>query len=167
MQEFSIQRTTRKCHKADRLFQPGERYYSVVLQRGSELARQDFSKEHWVGPPEKSVGWWISQMPAKQKGKLTLAPSHVLLDALESLCELPQESDLAYLLAVLLVRRRILSEKLESAHSQFTECDPNQTHLQLTYTPERREFSIPVHMPPPERAEYLQQKLVELLYRET
>ncbi len=161
MQEFSIQRSSRKCHKGDRPFEPGERYYSAVLQRGSELVRQDFSKEHWQGPPEKTVGWWVSQMPAKRTGKLTLAPTLVLLDALEKLCELPEDSDLAYLLAVLLIRRRLLTEQqIEPA-----EDDPN--HLHLNHPSNGREFLVPVSMPTSDRVETLHQKLIELLYCET
>lgn len=161
MQEFSIHRSSRKCHKGDRPFEPGERYYSAVLQRGSELVRQDFSKEHWHGPPEKTVGWWVNQMPAKRTGKRTLAPTMVLLDALEKLCEQPEDSDLAYLLAVLLIRRRLLTEQqIEPA-----EDDPN--HLHLNHSSNGREFLVPVSMPTPDRVETLHQKLIELLYRET
>ncbi len=161
MQEFSIQRSSRKCHKGDRPFEPGERYYSAVLQRGSELVRQDFSKEHWPGPLEKTVGWWVSQMPAKRTGKLTLAPTLVLLDALEKLCELPEDSDLAYLLAVLLIRRRLLTEQ----QIEPTEDDPS--HLHLNHPANGREFLVPVSMPTSDRVETLHQKLIELLYCET
>ena len=161
MQEFTIQRSSRKCHKGDRPFEPGERYYSAVLQRGSELIRQDFSKDHWQGPPDKTVGWWVSHMPAKRTGKLTLAPTLVLLDALEKLCEQPEEGDLAYLLAVLMIRRRLLVEQ----PSDPTENEP--THLQLTYSANGREFLVPIHTPTSDRVESLHQKLIELLYCET
>ena len=161
MQEFSIQRSLRKCHKGDRPFESGERYYSVVLQRGSELVRQDFSKEHWQGLPEKAVGWWVSQMPAKRTGKLTLAPTLVLLDALEKLCEQPDNGDLAYLLAVLLIRRRLLTEQT----SEQAEGEPS--HLQLTHSVNGREFLVPINMPNPDHIENLHQKLIVLLYCET
>jgi hypothetical protein len=160
MQEFTIQRSSRKCHTGDRPFEPGERYYSVVLERGRELIRQDFSKEHWHGPPEKTVGWWVSQMPAKRTGKLTLAPTLVLLDALEKLCEQPGEGDLAYLLAVLLMRRRLLTE-LPSDSSQ-----EEPSHLQLTQPSNGREFLVPAQTPTSDRVPKLHQKLIELLYCE-
>lgn len=161
MQEYTIQRSTRRCHQGDRPFEPGERYFSVVLQRGSELVRHDYSKEHWQGPPEKAVGWWISQMPAKRTGKLILAPTLVLLDALEKLSEQPDAGDLAYLLAVLLIRRRLLSED----PTDTPEDEPS--HLHLTHSSNGREFVVPVHTPTPDRAEYLHQKLIDLLYCET
>ena len=161
MQEFTIQRSSRKCHKGDRPFEPGERYYSAVLERGSELVRLDFSKEHWQGPPEKTVGWWVSQMPAKRTGKLTLAPTGVLLDALEKLCEQPDDRDLAYLLAVLLIRRRLLSEQPNDSSEN------EASHLHLTHSSSGREIVVPVQIPTPERTESLHQKLIELLYCET
>ena len=161
MQEFTIQRSSRKCHKGDRQFEPGERYYSVVLQRGSELVRQDFSQENWQGPPEKTVGWWASQMPAKKTGRRSLAPTHVLLDALEKLCEQPEEGDLAYLLAVLMIRRRLLAER----PSEPSENEPS--HLQLTYSANGRDFQVPIHSPTSNRVESLHQRLIELLYCET
>ncbi len=161
MQEFTIQRSSRKCHKGDRPFKPGERYYSVVLQRGSELVRQDFGKENWQGPPDKTVGWWVSQMPAKQTGKLTLAPTIVLLDALEKLCDQPEDADLAYLLAVLLIRRRLLVEQPSDS------LDDEPMFLHLTYSPSVREFAVPVHTPTSDRVEQLHQKLIDLLYCES
>ncbi|MCY2985721.1 MAG: hypothetical protein NTY15_19015 [Planctomycetota bacterium] len=161
MQEFTIQRSSRKCHKGERPFEPGERYYSVVLERGSELVRQDFSKEHWHGPPEKTVGWWVSQMPAKRTGKLTLAPTLVLLDALEKLCEQPEDGDLAYLLAVLLIRRRLLTELPNDGS------DDEPSHLQLIYPTNGREFLVPAQTPTSDRVTFLHQKLIDLLYCET
>jgi hypothetical protein len=100
-------------------------------------------------------------MPAKRTGKLTLAPTIVLLDALEKLCEQPEDSDLAYLLAVLLIRRRLLTEQ----QIEPTEDDPN--HLRLNHPSNGREFLVPVSMPTPDRVETLHQKLIELLYCES
>ncbi len=161
MQEFSIQRSSRKCNKGDRPFEPGERYYSAVLERGRELVRQDFSREHWQGPPENTVGWWVSQMPAKRTGSLTLAPTLVLFDALEKLCEHPEDSDLAYLLAVLLIRRRLLTEHPVDPAEDYP------THLQLNHSSSGREFLVPVSIPTQDRVETLHQKLIDLLYCET
>jgi hypothetical protein len=158
MQEYTIHRSTRKCHMENRAFEPSERYFSIVLQKGGELVRQDFSKHAWNGPPENTVGWWASEMPAKRSGKLTLAPSPVLLDSLEKLCEKTGDEDLAYLLALLLVRRKILTEV------PAEQLDEDATHLHLTHGVGGREFLVPIHPPNPDRADFLQSKLVDLLY---
>jgi hypothetical protein len=161
MQEYTIQRSTRKCHQENRSFEPNERYYSLVFQKGSELVRQDIGKEHWHGPPENTVGWWVSHMPAKRTGKLTLAPTYILLDALEKLGEQPENGDLAYLLAILLVRRRILTEPTGDSLGE------DASHLHLVQPGDGREFVIPIHQPDASRAEYLHQKLVDLLYSDS
>jgi len=90
-----------------------------------------------------------------------LAPTLVLLDALEKLCEQPEEADLAYLLAVLLIRRRLLTE----LPSDSSDEEPN--HLQLTYLSNGREFLVPAQTPTSDRALHLHQKLIDLLYCET
>ena len=100
-------------------------------------------------------------MPAKRTGKLTLAPALVLLDALEKLCEQPEEGDLAYLLAVLLIRRRLLTELPSDSSVE------EPTHLQLTYPSNGREFLVPAQTPTSDRALQLHQKLIDLLYCET
>ncbi|MCF7960042.1 MAG: hypothetical protein K9M08_04810 [Pirellula sp.] len=161
MQEYTIQRSARRCHKANRPFEPNERYYSVVLQKGSELVRLDLSKEHWNGPLEGTVGWWASQMPAKPTGKLALAPTQVLLDALERLCEQPEDCELAYLLSLLLIRRRILTEQDDNVPSD------EDTYLHLHHGQHGRTFTVQICHPDSESAAHLQQKLIELLYSES
>jgi len=132
-----------------------------VLQKGGELVRQDYGDGHWIGPPEGAVGWWVSQMPAKKTGKLTSAPTHVLLDTLERLCESPDDTELAFVLALLLVRRRALSD-LDS--ESLGDEDP---FLHLHASQDSREFTVRVCQPTQERAEKLQQLLIELLYCES
>ena len=161
MQDYAIHRSSRKCHKDHRPFETSERYYSVVLQKGGELVRQDYGDGHWIGPPEGAVGWWVSQMPAKKTGKLTSAPTHVLLDTLERLCESPDDTELAFVLALLLVRRRALSD-LDS--ESLGDEDP---FLHLHASQDSREFTVRVCQPTQERAEKLQQLLIELLYCES
>lgn len=160
MQEYTIQRSTRKCHVVQRPFEPEERYFSAVLQQGGELIRRDYSQDQWHGPPPESIGWWVSRMPAKKTGKMTLAPTSVLLDTLEQLCESPDQRHLAYLLAILLMRRRILTE-CEDRN------DDQSTPLHLVHGNTEREFFVPILVPDSDLAEQLQQKLVELLYCET
>ena len=108
MQEYTIQRSNRRCHVSDREFVPGESYYSALIAQGSSLLRQDFSEEIWErNRPGGVVGWWVSTVPQKRLGRPKPAPVHVLLAALEVLLEDPLKGELAYLLTLLLIRRRV------------------------------------------------------------
>lgn len=166
MQEYTIQRSNRRCQETDRVFEPGEHYYSAVLERGSSLVRQDFSKEVWAGPPQQAIGWWVCQVPSKNPGKPKLAPTHVLLATLEALLDDPSKAELAYLLCLLLIRRRILTEptsiKLES------ESQPEDSLvLHLTHTPTNRDFNVPVCHLDLQESEQLQSELNQLLFSES
>lgn len=90
-----------------------------------------------------------------------MAPTLVLLDALEKLCEQPEDGDLAYLLAVLLIRRRLLTELPNDGS------DDEPSHLQLIYPTNGREFLVPAQTPTSDRVTFLHQKLIDLLYCET
>ncbi len=166
MQEYTIQRSNRRCQQTDRVFAPGERYYSAVVTQGSSLIRQDFSKEAWAGPPQQTVGWWTCQVPTTNPGKPKLAPTHVLLATLEALLDDPSKAELAYLLCLLLVRRRILTEppkvKLEEEDSS-----EDSLVLHLTHTPTNRDFIVPVCHLDLQESEHLQSELNQLLFSES
>ena len=106
--DFEIQRCTRHCSKTGRKLEPGETFYSILEVRGADVVRGDFSEEAWEGPPEGILGWWKSHMPDQNANRPTWAPNDVMLDLFEDLAEQPAGEDLRYVLALLLVRRRVL-----------------------------------------------------------
>lgn len=165
MQEYSIHRSQRRCQQTDRAFAPGESYYSVVLARGSELVRLDLSRDVWTGPPVGTVGWWLSRMPTKALGKPTPAPASVLIQALETLVEDPSQQELAYLLALTLVRRRILIER-DSGIQESDESPSPHPFLHLTHNATNRDFDIPICEPAADQLDLLQAALTELLFCE-
>jgi len=166
MQEYTIHRSNRRCQVTDRVFAPGEVYYSAVVAQGSSLQRQDFSHEAWVGPPQQTVGWWTCQVPAKSPGKPKPAPSHVLLATLEALLEDPSKSELAYLLCLLLVRRRILCEPT-SVKLEWEEPSDETMVLHLTHTPTNRDFMVPVCHLDLHESQALRSELNQLLFSES
>ena len=108
--EYKVSRSTRRCFTLDRPLKEGEVYYSVVIETDEELLRRDFSAESWQGPPDEAVGWWKNRMPTTEKQKLVLAPPAVLLDVLNRLADHPDKAKGRYLLALMLLRRRLLRE---------------------------------------------------------
>lgn len=106
--EYKVSRCSRQCHALNRPLREGEWYYSVVLESGEEYIRQDYSAESWTEPPEGAIGWWKNRMPTADEKKLVLAPTEVLIDLLRQMENFPAKAKSRYLLALMLMRRKIL-----------------------------------------------------------
>src|SRR5207247_10877299 len=106
--DFEIQRCTRRCAASGRELGPGEAFYSVLRRQGAELLRLDYAAHQWTGPPDDCLGWWKSRMPDRDASRAKLAPNDVLLQLFQQLEAVPEKQDLRFVLALLLVRRRVL-----------------------------------------------------------
>lgn len=96
------------CATTGRPFAPGEVLHSVLVRTADGLERLDLAAEAWTGPPDNAVAAWRSTYPAAGSAGPTLAPVDVLLDAIDELGDEPPEPAVRYLLALHLVRRRVL-----------------------------------------------------------
>ncbi|RMF41256.1 MAG: hypothetical protein D6753_09930 [Planctomycetota bacterium] len=162
MQDYSISRCSRKCAVSGRALEPGEPYVSVIVPDGDSVRRLDIARSHWEGPPQEAIGWWSNRMPDAQARRLRPAPVGVLLDALSDLLERPGQEALAYLLALLLVRRRVLVEQDDiTADSQ-----PPPTVWHLVCPADGRMWEVPVVAPPAYQMGELQESLKTLLFTE-
>ncbi len=168
VQDYSINKCTRKCSLDDHALAPGEVYYSVILPKEDDLVRIDISAANWTEAPEESVGWWKCKMPPAGAKKLRPAPNGVLLDTLSELVERPGKEHLAYLLALLLVRRQVLSEEVnilqddesEDAESDVQECWP------LVCKADGRQWNVLVSEPDASTLREVQEELNELIFTE-
>lgn len=157
MIDYEVSRCTRRCAATDRELAPGEAFYSVLLPSGGQVLRQDFSAAEWKGPPENALGWWKGTMPDTTTRKPQWAPHEVMLEYFEGLESDPTREDLRYVLALLLVRRRVLrleSEEIDPAGRtvQVLECPRKETH-----------YRVAVVLPEVSRAAELQAQLSQLL----
>jgi len=159
--EYAINRCTRRCQVADRALEPGEYYYSVIVSENDELKRVDIAEKSWRKPPEGAVGWWKAQIPKASQTVLKPAPDAVLLETLGYLCDQPGREALAFLLAVLLVRRHVLNEP-----DLFDESTEESEIWSLTDPVEGTEYRVPRCWPAKNELERLQKELYELLYCE-
>jgi hypothetical protein len=159
--DFDISRCTRRCAALHRELAPGETFYSVLVAQGGGVTRVDYSEAGWQGAPEGAIGWWKSQMPdASGVKKASLAPNDVILQYFEQLENDPSRHDLRYVLALLMVRRRIM--RLED-----TEKDEHGQETLVLHCPRNEiEYRTPVITPTPARADEIQQELTKLLYSE-
>ena len=157
--DFEVQRFTRRCAATDRELAPGELFYSVLLAEGAEVVRRDYAAEAWSGPPADALGWWKSQLPSAdaRPKKPQWAPNDVMLGLFDELAERPEQADLRYVLALLLLRRRVL--RLEE-----TEAEGTEQETMLVYCPRREtEYRVAVSMPDPARTAEIQAELARLL----
>lgn len=162
MQEYAIQKSSRRCYDSDRILAPGERYYSAIIQKGSELVRRDYSAEKWRGPTPETIGWWVAKIADNKDARTKLAPTQILLDTLQSFLETPGKSQIAYLLAVLLLRKRVLV----SEDSHQTSDEDSTRSLDLRSASGDQQFLVPVVDVNPAESKSIQAEILELLYTE-
>ncbi len=92
------------------------------------MRRLDYTVEGWQGAPPGAIAWWKSRMPTREARKSQLAPSEVLLELFANLEEAADKPDMRDVMALLLVRRRIL--RLEE-----TETDAHGREVLVLYCP--------------------------------
>lgn len=113
--DIKLHRPQSVCSRTGHGFTPGETFVSVLVRATGGLTRLDVADKAWDGPPPSTVAWWRSRYPLPGEAGPALAPVEVLLDALESLEGDPSAEPLRYLLALQLVRRRVLRVREQHA----------------------------------------------------
>jgi len=106
--DLTIHRPRGTCGICGRAFVPGEVFHSALVRTAAGLERIDVAAEAWIGPPAETLAAWRSAYPAAESGGPELAPVDVLLDVLDELERNPDDAAVRYLLALQLVRRRVL-----------------------------------------------------------
>lgn len=105
--DVKIHRPQGACSVTGRSFAPGELFHSALVREAGGIQRVDVCADAWSGPPAEALAAWRSAFPTASSGP-TLAPVEVLLDLLEELDGQADEAPLRYMLALELVRRRVL-----------------------------------------------------------
>jgi hypothetical protein len=161
--EFEIQRCSRRCAATDREMEPGEVCYSVLEVQGADIVRKDFSSTSWSGPPTEAFGWWKSRIPEPNAKRIKLAPNEVLVELFEQLADRPDSEDMRYVLALLLVRRRVF--RLDLPAMQFGKQSATDAVETLTVFCPKREtnYELSAVTPSGARIDEIQQHLSELL----
>jgi hypothetical protein len=110
MTGYQIQNCTLRCSRTGRELQPGEKYFSVLYEKGGGLVREDFSKEAWQGPPEGAFSFWLGKVPPRDQSRKLHIDDEVLFDCFVRLAEdkEPQRVNFRFIVALLLMRRKRL-----------------------------------------------------------
>ena len=157
MLNFDFKRSSRQCSKTNRPLQPGESFYSALIDNDGVTERMDCCVESWDSPPENCIGWWMSKVPELGKGKVYWAPRHVMLSYFEFVNGQPNEADTAYVTALLLLQKKYLT--LEES--------PEEGGSQLLYLKNRKDnqtYQVSVVDLPPARLVEIQDELAERLF---
>lgn len=164
--EYKVNRCTRQCHALGRPLREGEWYYSVVLESGDEYIRHDYSAESWQGPPEGSIGWWKSRMPRSDEKKMVLAPAEVLIDLLRQMEQFPSKAKSRYLLALMLMRRKIVRPVMANSLKPSDESSLGKDVLRVEVVVDGSTIDVPICEINRRESDSLRDELNELLYCE-
>lgn len=155
--DYEIQSSTRHCAKSGRELLAGESYFSVIVPEGSGVKRLDYAADAWEGPPADAIGWWKSTREQSESRGPHWAPGDVVLNFFDELEQHPENQDMRYVLALFLVRRRIM--RLEETETN----EQGQEELVL-YCPRRETtYRVPVLVPSDSRIDEIQEQLARLI----
>src|SRR4029077_907250 len=105
--DYQIQPNSRRCAVTGRELQPGERYYSALLEENHQFVRKDFASDAWQGPPTGAFGLWSGRVTAADAKARPRFDDDLLEDCfgrLEGQTE-PSRVNFRYVVALLLMRR--------------------------------------------------------------
>ena len=157
MLDFEIQRCTRRCSLTDRELKPGETIYSAIVARGADVVRLDFAQDTWAGEPDGTIGWWRFQVPDASGKKMHWAPNDVMLHYFEQLAGQNDKQDVRYVLALLMVRRRILRLEENGQDEQGRDL------LKLFCPRNETQYEVSAALPDESRMQEIQTDLAQLL----
>lgn len=173
MTPYDVKRGVPRCAATDRAIAPGEEYFSVLRpvdgSAAGEIQRVDYAADAWQPPNEEVIGWWRCKASSQGPGAPKLAPNEVLLGLFDEWIDQPDRRDSRYVLALLLVRRRVfrLSEPTAGIGDGAADEASQQTDTDILRVdcPKRNEtYEVAVTPPGPDRAATIQAELNELLY---
>ena len=156
---MDIPKPSKTCSATHRELKPGETFFSALFEEPGGIRRVDFAAENWAGPPPNAAGWWKATVPAANEKKVKLAPNEVLLELFEQLTDQPDKLDVRYILALLLIRRRLFRYEREE------EAETGEKTLIVYSLKQNATVEIPVAMPNAVRLKEVQDYLNSLLYR--
>lgn len=156
--DYDVQHFSRRCAATGRELREGETFYAVLAREGKEIVRRDYSAEAWPGPAAEWVAWWKSQAPSRASRRAKLAPNDVLWEYFQELEARGDQPDAVYVLALLLIRRRVL--RLEER-----EADADGADWLVLHCPRDESIHRVLDVAPQEeRIVEIERQLSELLY---
>lgn len=140
MTEYQIQPHTRRCAVTGRDLQPGERYFTALLEEADHFLRHDYSCEAWQGPPPGTFSFWAGRVPPPEVAARPKFDAEMLMDCFLRLENQTDDSrvNFRYVLGLLLMRQKRL--KFEQA---ITEGDSEKICLRCVHTGTKHQVTNP------------------------
>jgi DNA-directed RNA polymerase subunit K/omega len=154
---LEIPRPSRICSVTNRELQPGEVFFSVLIEEKDHVKRLDIAAESWTGPPPEFLGWWKTRVPSNNDKKIQIAPNDILLNLFEQLALQPDNTDMRYVLALLLIRRR------QFRYEREEEDEKGQKKLVVYAIKENITHEIPITVLDRKRIDEVQKQLSLLI----
>ena len=151
----------RVCAVSGRVFAEGDKYFSAIKETNDGFVRTDYAPEVWETLDKSEfVSYWHGKVPTendRKKNRLIIDTEAFYLFFLGILPdESPTRAVFRYLLALILVRKRVL--RLDEV-----EKSPDGEALILFDTRAKTEYRIPVHPGSDEELNAAQEELNKLL----
>lgn len=110
MTEFDVARAGGRCFITGREIQPGEVFYSALLEGPQGIERRDYSADAWAGPPEGSLCHFKTRRPSKESQKKTFVDTEAMVTFFDRLADTqdPLRRRFRFVLALMLLRKRVL-----------------------------------------------------------
>ena len=111
--EWTVSSSARSCSACGRQFAEREEYWSALFGTEEGFQRRDFCDACWRDDTEGAFSRWRTRSKRKPAPPRRFVNDEVLLDFFERLCESEDQSKakLQFIMAVLLLRKRLLRER--------------------------------------------------------
>jgi hypothetical protein len=153
---MEIPSVTKTCSVSHRELLSGEVIYSVLVDEDGLIRRVDFTEENWTTPPENGLGWWKTTIPDNAVKKQHGSSTNSLLELFDELSFQPDNADMRYILALLLLRRKIFRFEQEETDDQ------GNKKMYVASVADGTIYDVPVVMPGKERLTEIQTMLTTL-----
>lgn len=116
--DYHIRPLGKVCAATGQPLTPGSVCMSVLVAKGDDLQRMDYSLDAWQGPPAGCIAQWQSQVPWPVEVKKKRIDPDALMSYFEQLTEEanPVHDKLRYILAILLLHKRRLKDEGTQSH---------------------------------------------------
>jgi hypothetical protein len=134
--DYQIQTNTRRCALSGRSLEPGDRFFTVLVDTGGNLERRDYCADAWSGPPAEAFSFWSGRITAPEAKRLPPIDTELLLDCFQRLAgqDDPERVRFRYIVALLLVRRkklRLVDSEATGVRGQGPQVSEDQSVMTL------------------------------------